>query len=295
MSDRIGCVVVTHDALPWLERCLESVRCLETVVVDNGSTDGTQTFVRERFPEVALVEQGNVGLAAGWNHGLERIDCALVLILNADAWLEPGALAELFAAADRHPRAAALVPRLENPDGSLQRSVRGFPSVWRIATEYLYLRKFAPRSRALNAFYGGGFDHASEREVEWAMGACLLVRRDALEAIGGFDERYFLFTEEVDWMRRARGAGRPTVFVPRARCTHVGGAAHGGRMFRENLRGQLRYLSLHEGARAAERARRVLWVGMLVRALLRRGHARRDAREHVRWLASGRADTLLTE
>ena len=73
-----------------------------------------------------------------------------------DAWLVDDALSQLVAAADRHPRAAAVGPRLLNPDGTLQRSVRGFPTTWRLATEYLYLRKLAPRSRALNAFYGGG-------------------------------------------------------------------------------------------------------------------------------------------
>jgi GT2 family glycosyltransferase len=83
----VSVVVVSYNALPWLERCLESVRGVDTVVVDNGSTDRTAAFVRERFPEVQLVEQGNRGLAAGWNVGLERTDGRFVLILNADAWL----------------------------------------------------------------------------------------------------------------------------------------------------------------------------------------------------------------
>ena len=130
-----------------------------------------------------------------------------MLVLNADAWLVEDALARLVDAADRHPRAAAVGPRLLNADGTLQRSVRGFPTLWRLATEYLYLRKLAPGSRALNAFYGAGFDHESEREVEWVMGACFLLRRSAYDEVGPFDERYFLFSEEVDWMRRATDAG----------------------------------------------------------------------------------------
>ena len=84
--------MVAYNALPWLEQALESVRGVETVVVDNGSTDGTVEFVRERFPEVELVEAENRGLAAGWNAGIERTDGRYVLLLNSDAWLDPGSL-----------------------------------------------------------------------------------------------------------------------------------------------------------------------------------------------------------
>ena len=187
----------------------------------------------------------------------------------------------------------AIGPRLSNPDGTLQRSVRGFPTVWRLATEYLYLRKLAPRSRALNAFYGAGFDHESEREVEWVMGACLLVRRAAFDEVGPFDERYFIFSEEVDWMRRAADLGWSVVFTPEARCVHVGGAAHGGRLFRENVGGHLRYLSLHGGPGEAERARRLLRAALVVRGRLYRGERGRLYREVAAWLGSGDAETLI--
>ena len=209
MADRrrLACAVVTYDALPWIEQCLESVAALETVVVDHGSSDGTVDVVRERFPAVTLVESENRGLAAGWNRGVAETTGEYVLILNADAWLVGDAAERLVDAADRHPRAALVGPRMRNPDGSLQRSVRGFPTLWRLATEYLYLRKLAPRSQALNAFYAGGFAHDAERTVEWVMGSCMLVRRAAFEEVGPFDERYFLFSEEVDWMRRATDRG----------------------------------------------------------------------------------------
>jgi N-acetylglucosaminyl-diphospho-decaprenol L-rhamnosyltransferase len=289
----VGCVIVSYDALPWIEQALESVSGLRTVVVDNGSRDGTVSFVRGRFPEVRVVESENLGLAAGWNRGIAALDTDLVLILNADAWLVPGALAALVSAAGRHPRAGVVVPRLENVDGSLQRSVRGFPTAWRIATEYLYLRKLAPRSQVLNAFYAAGFAHDEERRVDWAMGACMLVRRDALRDAGGFDERYFLFSEEVDWIRRAADAGWECVFTPGARCVHVGGASHGGRLFRENVEGQLRYLALHEGRGAAERARRVMRVGTLFRSVIQRGETGEQARAVARWLGSGNVERLL--
>ena len=109
-------------------------------------------------------------------------------------------LERLVAFADAHPDAAVVGPRLRNPDGSLQRSVRGDPTLWRLATEYLFLRKLAPRSRPLNAFYGGGFDHDAVREVESLQGAALLVRREATDAVGLFDEAFFMFSEETDWL-----------------------------------------------------------------------------------------------
>jgi GT2 family glycosyltransferase len=290
---RAACVVVTYDALPWIERCLESVADVETVVVDNGSSDGTVALVRERFPSVGVIERENRGLSAGWNTGIRATSSEHVLLLNADAWLLDGALDALVVAADRHPRAAAIGPRLENPDGSLQRSVRGFPSAWRIATEYLYLRKLAPRSRALNAFYGAGFDHESERQVEWVMGACFLVRRSAYEEVGTFDERYFMFSEEVDWMRRAADRSWSVVFTPEARCVHVGGAAHGGRLFRENVSGHLRFLSLHGRPGEAERARRLLRASLVVRGRLHGGERGRLYREVAAWLGSGDVESLI--
>jgi len=286
-------VVVTYNALPWLEQCLESVRGVETVVVDHGSTDGTVAFVRERFPGVTLVEEENRGLAYGWNTGVERTSGRYVLLLNADAWLDPGALARLVGFADAHPRAAVVGPRLRNPDGTLQRSVRGFPTLWRLATEYLFLRKLAPRSQLLNGFYAGGFDHETVREAEFLMGALLLVRRAAIAEVGPADDSFFLFSEETDWCYRFRQAGWQVLFFPGAGATHVYGAAHGGRLFREQVRGHLRFLAKHRGAAYAERARRLLRLALLLRGAVFRGERGRSYRETARWLASGSVAGLL--
>ena len=286
-------VVVTHNALPWIERCLESVRGEEVVVVDNGSGDGTVEVVREQAPDATVVEQENVGLAAGWNRGIAATSGRYVLILNADAWLTDGSLRRLVAFADEHPEAAIVGPRLLNPDGSLQRSVRGFPTLWRLATEYFFLRKLAPRSQALNAFYAGGFAHDEVREADFVMGACMLVRREAIEQVGPLDEAFFLFSEETDWAYRFREAGWKVLFFPGAECVHVGGASHGGRMFRENVRGHLRFLAKHRGDRYAERARRLLRAATLLRGVLFRGERGRMYREAADWLGSARMPELL--
>jgi N-acetylglucosaminyl-diphospho-decaprenol L-rhamnosyltransferase len=259
---------VTYNARPYVERCLESVRGHETVVVDHGSSDGTAALVRERFPSVGIVEEENRGLAYGWNTGVARTSGRYVLLLNADAWLHEGALDELVAFADAHPRAAVVAPQLRNPDGTLQRSVRGFPTLWRIATEYLFLRKLAPRTRALNAFYAGGFAHDEPREAEWIMGAVWLVRRAAIEEVGPADDSFFLFSEETDWAYRFRRAGWEVWFDPAAVATHVYGGSHGGRMLAENVRSQLRFLEKHHGPRYARRARWILLLGLLLRRKL---------------------------
>jgi N-acetylglucosaminyl-diphospho-decaprenol L-rhamnosyltransferase len=292
MAD-VAAVVVTYDALPWIEQCLDSLAGVPTVVVDHGSTDGTLECVRERFPHVEVCAQENLGLAAGWNRGLELTRGRYVLALNADAWLVDDALERLVAFAEAHPEAAVVGPMLRNPDGSLQRSVRGFPTLWRLATEYLFLRKLAPRSALLNGFYAAGFDHASARQAEFVMGACMLLRRAVADKIGGFDEEFFLFSEETDWCYRAAQAGYETWYTPTARCVHVGGASHGGTLFRENLRGHLLFLRKHRGIGSAERARQLLRLALVLRGVVFRGDRGRAYRDAAAWLGSGDTAALL--
>jgi N-acetylglucosaminyl-diphospho-decaprenol L-rhamnosyltransferase len=293
MSD-VSVIVVTLNALPYIDQCLDSVRGLETVVVDHGSTDGTLELVRERYPEVKLVEQENLGLAAGWNRGMQEASASgrWFLILNADAWMQEGAVERLFAFAEAHPDAALVGPRLRFPDGQLQRTVRAFPTQWRLATEFLFLRKLAPRSRLFNAFYADGFDHDEEREADFLMGACMLVRRRAVDEVGPLDEGYFLFSEESDWCYRFWQAGWKVYFYPGAEAFHVMGAGHGGRFFREIVRGHVRFMAKHHGLRAAERTRRLLRFSLVVRGLLFRGERGRAYRDAARWLGSAPVATL---
>ena len=297
MADsRISVVVVTYNALPWIERCLESVRGNETIVVDHGSTDGTLELVRERFPEATLVEQENKGLGGGSNAGMRLATGDYYLLLNADAWALGDAVERLAAFADEHSRAAVVGPKLLNPDGSIQRSVRGFPTLWRLATEYFFLRKLAPRTRALNAFYGARFAHDRVREADFLMGACLLVRREAADTVGLFDEDFFMFSEETDWCYRFRQAGWSVLFTPDAEFTHVGGATTArdwGPMYREQLRGHLRFLAVHRGLTEAEQARWLLLVAMLLRSLVFTGDRRKTSFAAARWLARSSARDLL--
>jgi GT2 family glycosyltransferase len=286
----VSVVVVTWNALPYVEQCLESVRGEDVVVVDNGSKDGTVALVRERFPEMRLIEQENKGMGGGNNAGMRAADGRYFLLLNSDAWVVDDGLAQLVAFADAHPEAAVVGPKLLNTDGTLQRSARGEPTLWSLATEYLAIRKLAPHSGRLNPLYRGDFDHDRVAEVDWLSGAALLVRREAADAVGLFDEDFFMFSEEVDWMTRFRRAGWKVLFYPDAEVVHVGGASHGGRMYVENLRGHLRFFAKHRSLKEAERVRRMLLWSLRARALvLRREHER----EGVRFLSSGNARTLI--
>jgi hypothetical protein len=290
----VSVVVVTLNGRDLVERCLDSVADAgELIVVDHGSTDGTIDLVRERFPQARLIEQENRGMGGGNNAGMRAASGRYFLLLNSDAWVVGDGLRQLVEFGDSHPEAAVIGPRLRNPDGTLQRSVRAFPTLWRLATEYFFLRKLAPRTDALNSFYGGGFDHGSVREADWLYGACLFVRRDAVDQVGLFDESFFMFSEEVDWCYRFRTAGWKVLFDPGAEVVHVGGGSHGGRMYRENLRGHLRFFAKHYGPAQAERARKLLLAGVRIRARVFPSSRRQTYADAARFLSSGSAATLL--
>lgn len=294
MPDDVSVVVVTWNSAATIARCLDSVRDAETIVVDNGSSDGTVALVRERFPAVRVVEQANLGMGGGNNTGIRTSGRPYVFLLNADAWVVGAGLAALVACAEANPRVAVVGPRLRNPDGSLQRSVRGDPTLWRLATEYLFLRKLGPRTRLFNAFYGAGFDYRSSVQVESLQGAALLVRRQAADKVGLFDEAFFMFSEETDWLYRFRRAGWQVWFTPAAEVVHLGGASHGGGLYVENLRGILRFLAKNRGAREAGRARLLLLWSLRLRALLFRGQRGAIYADGAAFLASGDVSALLS-
>src|SRR5918994_1184736 len=298
----VSIVIASHNTRAHLQRSLSAIGDgYEVVVVDTGSTDGSPVLVREQFPHVRLVElHANPGYGTALNRGIAVSSRACVLLMNGDAWPRPHAIERLVDSAERELEAGVIGPRLLNPDGTLQPSVRGFPTLWRLLTEYLFLRWLAPSSRALNAFYGSRFDHRSRHEAEFLVGAVLLARRQLLEEIGGFDEQFFMFNEEVDFCFRARAAGWTVVFRPEAEFVHVGGASTsqlGPRMYREQLRSHLRFLAKHHGVSQAERARKLLAVAMRVRAvvflLVRRPDRRRLSVDAAAWLRSADARSLL--
>jgi hypothetical protein len=288
----LSVVIVSYNTRDLLMRCLQEVtgQGREVIVVDNGSTDGSQDAVRHGFPDAALIEPAsNLGYGGANNLGARSASADLVLLLNADAWPVVGAIEALVARARAETDVGVVGPRLRGIDGALQRSVRGFPTVWRICTEYFFLRKLAPGSEALNAFYGAGFAYESERDADFLMGAVLLVKREAFEQIGGFDERFFMFSEEVDLCDRLRQAGYRTVFTPTAEFVHVGGASTApawNLMYRQQLRGHILFLDLHHGRPAAESCRRWLIRALRLRQVVFPGPRGAIYRSAADWLDS---------
>jgi N-acetylglucosaminyl-diphospho-decaprenol L-rhamnosyltransferase len=299
MTD-VSVVIVSYESRELLARCLAAlaadagrIATLETIVVDQASSDGTAAWLAAEHPDVRVVAlPANIGFGAGNNRGAEVAGGRWLLLLNSDAFVRPGAIDELVRFAETRPAAGAVGPRLSWPDGRLQRSCRRFPTVFRIATEYLYLRKLAPRSRALNGFYCGDFAHDSVRRVDWLTGACVLVRRELFERLGGFDEAFFLYSEEVDLLYRASLLGAETWYDPGAEVVHVWGgtAARASALtLEEQARSHVRYLDKHVSRAAAGAARRVMLAGLRLRAP--RSAAYREA---YLWLAARPVEKLLS-
>jgi len=300
MTD-VSVVIVSYESRGLLERCLAALAAdtgrtatREVIVVDQASGDGTAAWVAAEHPEARLVAlDENVGFGAGNNRGAKVAEGRWLLLLNSDAFVRPGAIDELVRFAEARPRAGIVGPRLLWPDGRLQRSCRRFPTVFRIATEFLYLRKIAPRSRILNGFYYGEFAHDEPWRVDWVTGACMLVRAELFEQLAGFDEDFFLYSEEVDLLYRASQRGAETWYDPAAEVVHEWGGTAGrasALTLQEQSRSHVRYLDKHRSRSTAKRARIVLLTGLRLRA--RRSAAYREA---ARWLAARSVPQLLAE
>jgi N-acetylglucosaminyl-diphospho-decaprenol L-rhamnosyltransferase len=223
----VSVVVVSWNTRELLARCLESVDLgtagplVETIVVDNGSTDGSPEMVAERFPRTRLIRNGaNRGFAAANNQALKSCTGRYALLLNSDAVLLDDSLSHMVGFLDGHPEAGAAGGRLLNPDGSFQWSYADFPSLF---GELLLLTKLY---RLLRPPTYPSYPPERSREaraVDWVSGACLIVRRTAIALVGLLDEEYFMYSEEVDWCYRLRRAGWAVYYLPDAPVAHWSG------------------------------------------------------------------------
>jgi len=237
---RIDVVVVCWNDKEKIATALDSVFALSevrddpsfarVVVSDNGSEDGSREFIRERYRgRVAIVENGaNLGFAAACNRAFLATSSEYVFLLNPDAELKDRALAEIVAFMDAHPRCGIAGSRIYNYDGTIQESLGEFDT-WTGA----FLRSSAwgdlpPLRRFANGADLRRFAYDAPRRVDLAIGAALAIRRTVIDAIGPFDERFFLYHEEVDFAKRAADAGWETWFVPASEAVHEGmGSARG--------------------------------------------------------------------
>jgi hypothetical protein len=237
--------------LRCIERLLESHGGLgiETIVVDNASGDGTIQALRASRSPVTVIEcQANVGFAAACNLGLERVRGRLVLLLNPDAEMPQDALARLADFLDAHPRAGAVGASLISPEGDPQFSAGRFLTPLNQFSEVIGMGGMFGQRRSITIA-----DDAAI-EVDWVPGACVLLRRDALDQVGRFDERFFMYSEDEDLCYRLRQAGWPVYVHGGVRVRHVGGASarQAEQVMRaEFARSQARFVRKHRGFAAA--------------------------------------------
>lgn len=221
--------IVSHNTCDHLHACLATVRPElpnDIVVVDNASTDGSVSMVRRDYPGVVVyANAANPGYGAAANQAVAACRSKYVLLLNSDTRLAPGTVRALSAYLDQHPRAAIVGPRLLNPDGALQPSCYSFPTPLHVFLEESTLIRIVRVIPGLRNGFQRTWSHAHSRVVPWVLGAALALRREAFEALGGFDESFFLYAEEIDLCYRMHAAGWETHFTPEASVIHVGGAS----------------------------------------------------------------------
>ena len=229
----VSIIIVNYNTRTSLRRCLQSVTAFpppcefETIVVDNASIDGSVEMVKKVFPQAMVVENRiNKGFAGALNKGIKRSRGNLLLFVNPDVILAPGCVEVLAEFLSRHPEAGICGPKLLNPDGGIQLSCRAFPTLANVFFGRRSLwNRFFPQNRMSRSFLRADLDHNAVQEVDWIVGACMMVKRKVPNSIGLFDEDYFLFVEDTDFCYRARKAGYSVYFVPHAVATHERGVS----------------------------------------------------------------------
>ncbi len=246
-------VIVNFNSKEYLIPCLASIfetgnaEKWEVILIDNGSQDGSGVEVRRCFPKVRIIENhSNSGFAKAVNQGLRISSGRYVVLLNPDTRVREEALDGLLSFMDSHPDAGIAGVQLLNADGSRQNSIANFPS---LATELLnksLLRLFFPKK-----FPGKEKYYSQPLEVDSVIGACMMVRRDAMERVGVLDEDYFLFLEETDWCYRMKRAGWKIFHVPQAQIVHFQGKSaekHRNKAKLEYYRSRYHFFKKHRGS-----------------------------------------------
>lgn len=295
----ISILIVSWNVRELLRRAIASVLAdagdvrIEIVVVDNASQDGTVEMLRADFPQVRVIaNMENVGFTRGNNQALEMAQGRYLFLLNPDTELERGALAALMGYMDapENARVGIVGPQLVYADGSLQSSRRRFPKFSTALLESTKLQEWFPRNEILTDYYLLDTDNQAIQDVDWVVGAAMFVRREVYEQIGGLDERFFMYSEELDWCFRVKTAGWHVVYFPKARVLHYEGKSSEQVLAQRDIyfhSSKVRYFKKHHGAFQGELLRYFL-LGMFAYQMLEEGvkyvvgHKRELRKERVR-------------
>lgn len=244
--------IVNWNTKDELQDCLRSVLAqegarIEVTVVDNASSDGSVDMLRDEFGGAVRVIANDVnrGFGAAHNQVIAASSARYVLLLNPDCRLPAkNVLGRMVEYMDANPDVGMLGPRIVYPDGRLQYSARRFPTALAAAFRHTPLGRLFPRNRFARKYLMEDWDHTQTADVDWLSGAALIVRRRTIEEIGAFDERFFMYVEDMDWCRRAHAAGWRVVYYPEVEVSHRIGASSDQsqtKMIHEHRRSMLRY------------------------------------------------------
>ncbi len=263
----LSIIIVSWNVCDLLRKCLQSIEQgkgnlnVEVIVVDNASSDGSQDMVRDEFPTVKLEAQSeNVGFPRGNNLGLEIANGSHFLLLNPDTEVLGDALSILIQYLENHPAVGLVAGQLLNPDRSTQSSIRRFPTVAIGIFESTWLQGLAPR-RLLDRYYFADAPADTPLEVDWVVGACMMVRKEIIEQVGLLDEAYYMYSEELDWCKRIKTAGWQVVYLPTAEIIHHVGKSSEQAVAERHVnfqRAKLRYFRKFHGPRPTLLIRGVL-------------------------------------
>ncbi|MCC7210087.1 MAG: glycosyltransferase family 2 protein [Anaerolineae bacterium] len=294
----LSIVIVSWNVRGYLAACLDSISAslaarpvsAEIIVVDSASSDDAVDLLRERYPQVRVLPQReNIGFTRGNNLGLAAAAGRFVLLLNPDTEITGDALGRMVAYLDANPAVGIVGPHTLNTDGSHQSTRRRFPTLLTAIFESTWLQPLAPR-RILDRYYVRDAPDEATADVDWVQGSALMVRREVIAQIGGLDDGYVMFSEEMDFCRRARDAGWRVVYLGGARIIHHGGKSTDQAVASRHIyfqQSKLRYFRKFHGALPAALLRMILISLYVYQMALEAakgalGHKRRMRGERVR-------------
>jgi N-acetylglucosaminyl-diphospho-decaprenol L-rhamnosyltransferase len=270
----VDVVVVSYNSAEELRSCVEPLAGMpdvNVIVVDSASTDGSVASVSD-LPVTVEALKENRGFAHGCNAGARRGNAPYVLLLNPDATLDKPSLERMVATAEADPAIGAVAPRIQDVDGTLDWSQRRFPRLRSTFAQALFLHRFFPLAPWTDELVRDPAAYERSASPEWASGACLLVRRTALERLGGLDEGFFLYCEDMDLCRRLRGQGLDIRYDAGAICIHEGGAsAPRSSLLPVLAASRIRYARKHQPRHVALLERLGVVIGGLTHAVVTRG------------------------
>jgi N-acetylglucosaminyl-diphospho-decaprenol L-rhamnosyltransferase len=295
-------VIVSWNVAPLLRNCLQSILdsphahvdqegllsiadySLQVCVVDNASCDGSVEMVQREFPWVQLIASAqNLGFTAGNNLALGRYRGRHVLLLNPDTRVVDDALVQLLGALEARPAVGVVGPQLRYPDGSLQPSRRRFPTLMTALMESTLLEQWFPHNRWAQSYRMADTPDDLFQQVDWVTGACMLVRGEVLERVGLLDERFFMYSEELDWCRRIVDDDWQVLYWPQAVVVHYEGQSSDQVIAARHIRfetSKILYFRKHHGP----------WQAMLLRAFLLATYLFRLNEEAAKYLVGHKRD-----